>query len=72
MGTLLKGYLTLYIRPFMIATDPFLGVRPSDTYKFFIILIPVGPYYPEGLDPVKIYVEDTYVRAQKEVPAKPR
>ena len=56
---------SLYIRPFMIATDPFLGVRPSDTYKFFIILSPVGPYYPEGLDPVKIYVEDTYVRAQK-------
>ncbi|HZJ56771.1 MAG TPA: branched-chain amino acid aminotransferase [Clostridia bacterium] len=56
---------SLYIRPFMIATDPFLGVRPSNTYKFFIILSPVGPYYPEGLDPVKIYVEDKYVRVSK-------
>ncbi len=56
---------SLYIRPFMIATDPFLGVRPSDTYKFFIILSPVGAYYPEGLDPVKIYVEDKYVRATR-------
>ena len=56
---------SLYIRPFMIATDPLLGVRPSCTYKFFIILSPVGPYYAEGLDPVKIYVEDKYVRATK-------
>ncbi|MEF9940970.1 MAG: branched-chain amino acid aminotransferase [Lachnospiraceae bacterium] len=54
---------SLYIRPFVIATDPFLGVRPSDTYKFMIILSPVGPYYPEGLDPVKIWIEDEYVRA---------
>ncbi|MGI6018364.1 MAG: branched-chain amino acid aminotransferase [Marvinbryantia sp.] len=54
---------SLYIRPFVIATDPFLGVRPSDTYKFIIILSPVGAYYPEGLDPVKIWIEDEYVRA---------
>ncbi|NLM50993.1 MAG: branched-chain amino acid aminotransferase [Clostridiaceae bacterium] len=54
---------SLYIRPFIIATDPFLGVRPSYTYKFMIILSPVGAYYPEGLNPVKIYVEDKYVRA---------
>ena len=54
---------SLYIRPFMIATDPYLGVRPSDTYRFFIILSPVGAYYPEGLNPVKIYVEDKFVRA---------
>ena len=40
----------LYIRPFVIATDPFLGVRPSDTYKFIIILSPVGAYYESGLD----------------------
>lgn len=53
---------SLYIRPFIIATDEFLGVRPSDKYKFFIICSPSGLYYPEGLDPVKIYVEDTYVR----------
>ena len=54
---------SLYIRPFVIATDPFLGVRPSDTYKFMIILSPSGAYYPEGLNPVKIWIEDTYVRA---------
>ena len=56
---------SLYIRPFIIATSPFLGVRPSYTYKFIIILSPVGPYYPEGLNPVKIWIEDEYVRAVK-------
>jgi len=54
---------SLYIRPFVIATDPFLGVRASDTYRFMIILSPSGAYYPQGINPVKIYVEDTYVRA---------
>ena len=54
---------SLYIRPFIIATDPFLGVRPSSTYKFMIILSPVGAYYPEGLNPVKIWIEDEFVRA---------
>jgi branched-chain amino acid aminotransferase len=56
---------SLYIRPFIIATDPYLGVRPSHTYKFMIILSPVGAYYPEGFQPVKIYVTDKYVRAVK-------
>lgn len=56
---------SLYIRPFIIATDPYLGVRPSNTYKFMIILSPVGAYYPEGFKPVKIYVTDEYVRAVK-------
>lgn len=56
---------SLYIRPFIIATDPFLGVRPSNTYKFMVILSPVGAYYKEGLNPVKIYIEDNYVRAVK-------
>ncbi|AEY66395.1 branched-chain amino acid aminotransferase [Clostridium sp. BNL1100] len=56
---------SLYIRPFIIATDPFLGVRPSDTYKFIVILSPVGAYYKEGMNPVKIYVENNYVRAVK-------
>lgn len=60
-----KPGTSLYIRPFIIATDPFLGVRPSDTYKFMIILSPVGAYYPEGLNPVKIWIEDEYVRAVK-------
>ena len=56
---------SLYIRPFIIATDPFLGVKPASNYLFMIILSPVGAYYPEGLNPVKIYVEDEYVRAVK-------
>ncbi|CFX78189.1 Branched-chain amino acid aminotransferase II [Syntrophomonas zehnderi OL-4] len=56
---------SLYIRPFVIATDPYLGVKPADTYKFFIVLSPVGAYYPEGINPVKIYVESNYVRAVK-------
>lgn len=60
-----KEGTSLYIRPFVIATDPFLGVRPSDTYKFIVILSPVGAYYPEGLNPVKIWIEDEYVRAVK-------
>ena len=58
-----KPGTSLYIRPFVIATDPFLGVRPADTYMFIVILSPVGTYYKEGLDPVKIWVEDDYVRA---------
>ena len=54
---------SLYIRPFIIATDAHLGVHPAHHYLFLMILSPVGPYYPEGLDPVKIYVETNYVRA---------
>ena len=54
---------SLYIRPTMIATEPHLGVRPSKTYVFYIIIGPVGAYYKEGLNPIKIYVEDFYVRA---------
>lgn len=54
---------SLYIRPAMLATEPHLGVRPAKNYLFFIILCPVGAYYKEGLNPVKIYVEDKYVRA---------
>jgi len=58
-----KEGTSLYVRPFIIATDPFLGVRPSNTYKLMIILCPVGAYYPEGLNPVKIWIEEEYVRA---------
>ncbi|ETR72036.1 MAG: Branched-chain-amino-acid aminotransferase [Candidatus Magnetoglobus multicellularis str. Araruama] len=54
---------SLYIRPTIIATDPFLGVRASKTYRFFIILSPVGAYYPEGFNPVKIWVTKKHVRA---------
>jgi branched-chain amino acid aminotransferase len=54
---------SLYIRPTIIAMDPFLGVRASHTYRLFIILSPVGAYYPEGFNPVKIWVAKDYVRA---------
>ncbi len=53
---------SLYIRPFMFATDEMLGVKPSDTYKFMILLSPTGPYYSA---PMRIYVEEHYVRAVK-------
>jgi branched-chain amino acid aminotransferase len=63
----LKAFRTpgcsLYIRPTIIATDPSLGVHPSRTYRFFVIMSPVGAYYPEGFKPVKILVEDRHVRA---------
>lgn len=54
---------SLYIRPFIIATEPYLGVNPSKNYKFIIIMSPVGSYYKEGINPVKILVEQHYVRA---------
>ena len=54
---------SLYIRPFIIATDDFLGVAPSKTYLFMIILSPSGAYYESGLAPVGIWIEDEYVRA---------
>jgi len=56
---------SLYIRPFIFATDPYLGVRPSNTYRFMIILSPVGAYYAGGINPVSIYVEPEYTRAVK-------
>ncbi|MFZ0448929.1 MAG: branched-chain amino acid aminotransferase [Desulfatiglandaceae bacterium] len=54
---------SLYIRPTMLATEAHLGVRPAHNYIFYIIIGPVGAYYKEGLNPVKIYVEDHYIRA---------
>ena len=54
---------SLYLRPFTIATEAHLGVKPSDSYQFLVIASPSGAYYEEGLNPVKIYVEDEYVRA---------
>lgn len=56
---------SLYLRPFIIATDPFVGVRPSNSYKFIIIMSPSGAYYDTGLEPVGIRVEENYVRAVK-------
>ena len=54
---------SLYIRPFIFGSEPFLGVKPSANYKLIILLSPVGAYYPEGFKPVKILVQDEYVRA---------
>ena len=60
-----KAGTSLYIRPFIIATDCSLGVHASRSYLFAVICCPVGAYYPEGINPVKIYVEDQDVRAVK-------
>ncbi len=54
---------SLYVRPIIIATDVHIGVSPSKTYLFYVIAGPVGAYYPEGFNPVKIYVEQKYIRA---------
>jgi branched-chain amino acid aminotransferase len=54
---------SLYIRPTMIATEAALGLHAAQRYRLFIICCPVGPYYPEGFKPTKIYVEEQYVRA---------
>ncbi len=54
---------SLYIRPFVFGSDSFLGVKPASNYKLIIILSPVGAYYAEGFKPVKILVQDQYVRA---------
>ena len=53
----------IYIRPTMIATQAALGVQPSETFLFFIVLSPVGPYYREGFNPTRIFVSDDYTRA---------
>ena len=54
---------SLYVRPTIIANEDYLGVRPAKSYIYFVILSPVGAYYPEGMNPVKILVVDKYVRA---------
>jgi branched-chain amino acid aminotransferase len=59
-----RGY-SLYIRPFVFATDNFLGVHVSDTYLFMIITSPVGAYYKEGMNPVRLITSGEYARAVK-------
>lgn len=54
---------SLYIRPTLIGTEPFLGVRPSKETLFMILLSPVGSYYAEGSKPIKIWTEEKYLRA---------
>ena len=58
----MKSDHSLYIRPFLFATDEVIGVKSSDTYKFMIILSPTGPYYSA---PMRIYVEEKYTRAAR-------
>jgi len=59
-----RGY-SLYIRPFIFATDNFLGVKISETYRFIIITSPVGAYYKEGINPVRLTTPGEYIRAAK-------
>lgn len=54
---------SLYLRPFTISTEPHLGVKASSSYQFIVIASPSGAYYEEGINPVKIFVEDEFVRA---------
>jgi branched-chain amino acid aminotransferase len=58
----IKNDYSLYIRPFMFATEEAIGVKASDTYKFMILLSPTGPYYSA---PMRIYVEEKYTRAAR-------
>jgi branched-chain amino acid aminotransferase len=58
-----KSGTALYLRPTLIANEPFLGVRPSDSYIYYVIASPVGGYYGENSEPVKIWVEREYSRA---------
>ena len=58
-----KEGTSLYIRPFIIATDAHLGVHVAKNYLFSIILSPVGAYYEAGINPVKIFIETEYTRA---------
>jgi branched-chain amino acid aminotransferase len=54
---------SLYIRPFVIAMDNILGVQPSQTYRLIVVLSPVAAYYPEGMKPVKLHVDQHFARA---------
>ena len=54
---------SLYLRPTLIGTEPFLGVRPADKYLFFVLADPVSAYYAEGFNPVRIWIEEEFIRA---------
>jgi branched-chain amino acid aminotransferase len=54
---------TLYLRPYQLATEPFLGVRPAQEYLFLVIASPAGPYFPRGVQPVSVYLSEDYIRA---------
>lgn len=54
---------SLYMRPLMIATDPYLGVRPSEEYLFVLFASPAGAYFPKGVKPVTVWISEDFVRA---------
>ncbi|QYG08311.1 branched-chain amino acid aminotransferase [Janthinobacterium sp. PAMC25594] len=54
---------SLYMRPLMIATDPYLGVRPSEEYLFVLFASPAGAYFPQGVKPVTVWISEDFVRA---------
>jgi branched-chain amino acid aminotransferase len=54
---------TLYLRPYQMACEPFLGVRPAHEYLFLVIASPAGPYFPRGVQPVSVYLSEDYIRA---------
>jgi branched-chain amino acid aminotransferase len=57
------GESSLYLRPFMIATEPGLGVRPASEYRYILIASPAGAYFPRGVHPVSVWLSTEYVRA---------
>jgi branched-chain amino acid aminotransferase len=58
-----QGESALYVRPYMMATDPMFGVRPSSTYVFCVIACPAGAYFPTGVKPVSVWISEDYIRA---------
>ncbi len=54
---------SLYLRPYQLATEPFLGVRPAHEYLFIVIASPAGAYFPRGVHPVSVYLSEDYIRA---------
>src|SRR5690349_14523868 len=54
---------TLYLRPYQMASEPFLGVRPAHEYLFLVIASPAGAYFPRGVHPVSVYLSEDYIRA---------
>ena len=54
---------TLYLRPYQLASEPFLGVRPANEYLFLVIASPAGAYFPRGVQPVSVYLSEDYIRA---------
>ncbi|MFD5148397.1 branched-chain amino acid aminotransferase [Streptomyces sp. NPDC058401] len=60
-----SGEASLYLRPFMFATEVGLGVRPANEFLFIVIASPAGAYFPGGVKPVSVWLSEEYVRAAK-------